>query len=109
MATTITEDSMTSDITLHRARWSADAAADGNGAWIVTWLPLRLLTRSQAITAMTIAETVATAAADRDSGRQEFAGWRLQVDQWAAELALTGPEAIDKCHAGEQQARVMLP
>jgi hypothetical protein len=33
------------------ARFSKDAAADGNGAWIVSAHPARLFTRSQAITA----------------------------------------------------------
>jgi hypothetical protein len=106
MATTITDESMTSDVTANRARYSKDAAADGNGAWVVTWLPLRLLTRNQAVTAMTIAETVAIAM--RSGVTEQFAGWRLHVDGWAAELGLTGPEAIEKCHAADQQAQRFL-
>lgn len=51
---------MTSDQTKHTAQWSQHAAADGEGAWVVSWLPgRRLLTRDQAITAMTLAEMVA--------------------------------------------------
>lgn len=81
----ITDTLMSSDLTGHSARWSPDAAADGQGAWIVSWLPSRLLTRNQAITAMTLAETV---------GDDEVAH-RMQphVDGWAAELGLTGPDA----------------
>ena len=38
------------------ARFSEYAAADGNGAWIVSTRPARLFTRDQAITALTVAE-----------------------------------------------------
>jgi hypothetical protein len=38
------------------ARFSQDAAADGNGAWIVSTCPARLLDRGQAIMALTVAE-----------------------------------------------------
>jgi hypothetical protein len=38
------------------ARFSQDAAADGNGAWAVSTCPARLLSRDQAITALTVAE-----------------------------------------------------
>jgi hypothetical protein len=36
--------------------FSQRAAADGNGAWIVSTHPARLFTRDQAITALTVAE-----------------------------------------------------
>ena len=41
----ITDEAMTSDTTPHSTR------PDGDG-WAVTWLPGRVLTRNQAITAM---------------------------------------------------------
>ena len=41
------------------ARYSAHAAADGQGAWVVSGLPRRLFTRNQAITAMVLAERLA--------------------------------------------------
>jgi hypothetical protein len=48
------------------ARFSKDAAADGNGAWIVSTHPLRLFYRDQAITALTLAERVAAGFGDDD-------------------------------------------
>ena len=41
------------------AWFSKDAAADGNGAWIVSIHPLRLFHRDQAVTALTLAERLA--------------------------------------------------
>lgn len=89
MSTTITDALMTSDQTPHTARWSQRAAADGQGAWVVTWLPgRRLLTRDQAITAMTLAEVVATRDVSTDP-------WRLHVEGWAAELWITPKQAVE--------------
>lgn len=83
MGATITETLMTSTDTRHTARWSADAAADGHGAWIVSWLPQRLLTRNQAITAMTLAEAVADLSGN----------WPL-IEDWAAELHVDPQRAV---------------
>jgi hypothetical protein len=41
------------------ARFSHQAAADGQGAWIVSDRPGRLFTRDQAITALTVTELLA--------------------------------------------------
>lgn len=41
------------------ARFSQYAAADGNGAWIISTHPARLFSRNQAITALTLAERLA--------------------------------------------------
>ena len=38
------------------ARFSEHAAAEGNGAWIVSIYPARLFSRDQAITALKVAE-----------------------------------------------------
>jgi hypothetical protein len=38
------------------ARFSEHAAADGNGAWIVSTRPALLFSRKQAITVLTVAE-----------------------------------------------------
>jgi hypothetical protein len=46
------------------ARFSKDAAADGNGAWIVS--THRLFCRDQAITALTLAERFAAGFGDDD-------------------------------------------
>jgi hypothetical protein len=54
MAIRITDDMMTLEIgnrVVATARASEHAAADGNGAWIVSTHPARLFTRDQAITA----------------------------------------------------------
>jgi hypothetical protein len=48
------------------ARFSKDAAADGNGAWIVSAHPARLFHRDQAITALTLAEHLALGYPDDD-------------------------------------------
>jgi hypothetical protein len=59
MAIRITSDTMTlelGDRVVATARFSQHAAADGNGAWIVSTHPARLFTRDQAITALTVAE-----------------------------------------------------
>jgi hypothetical protein len=48
------------------ARFSRDAAADGNGAWIVSPHPARLLYRNQAITALTLAGRLAVGCGDDD-------------------------------------------
>jgi hypothetical protein len=78
----ITGTSMTSPATSHTAR------AVGEG-WEVSWLPGRNLTRNQAVTAMVIAYTVAGGAI-RDSGDQIWP----HLDNWAAELGLSGADAI---------------
>jgi hypothetical protein len=55
---------------------------------VVSWLPDRGLTRDQAITAMTLAEVIATRDVSVDP-------WRLHVEGWAAELYLTADRAVD--------------
>jgi hypothetical protein len=81
--TTITDELMSSTATHHNA---VRVERDDEPTWVVSWLPDRLLTRNQAITAMTFAEAVN---ADEDQAH------RLApfLDGWAAELDLTGPDA----------------
>ena len=79
----ITDEAMTSDTTRHSAR------ADGDG-WAVTWLPGRVLTRNQAITAMVLAETVAGGISDHTDKRWLF------IEGWANELGMTGTDAVGK-------------
>jgi hypothetical protein len=45
------------------ARFSQYAAADGNGAWIVSTHPARLFSPNQAITALTLAGRLAAGSA----------------------------------------------
>jgi hypothetical protein len=89
MSTKITDAEMTSDATRHTATaWPVPGEPTG---WSVTWLPGRNLTRDQAITAMTIAEAVATHV---DDLADNASPWWLHIDGWAAELGITGPEAV---------------
>ena len=78
----ITDQAMTSDTTPHSTHPA------GNG-WAVTWLPGRVLTRNQAITAMVLAETVADGVDHTDKR------W-LFIEGWANELGMTGADAVDK-------------
>jgi hypothetical protein len=47
-------------------RYSQYAAADGSGAWIVSWCTKHLFSRDEAITALTTAELRAIGRADGD-------------------------------------------
>jgi hypothetical protein len=83
MTLTINDSSMTSDQTAHTARHAPDRSG-----WEVSWLPGQTLDRNTAITAMTLADTTA---------QQELhEGHRLWpfIQDWAAELGLTAPDAI---------------
>jgi hypothetical protein len=64
--------------TVATARFSQYAAADGEGAWIVSTHAARLFTRNQAITALTLAERLAAGYGDNDTF----------VKSWRAELFL---------------------
>jgi hypothetical protein len=87
MGITIKDTYITGDRTRHTAYVTE------TGAWAVSWLPGRELTRSQATTAMTIAEAVG---AHDVLGDPLHAGHKLwvHIDQWAAELGITGPHAV---------------
>jgi hypothetical protein len=58
------------------ARYNAHAAADGQGAWVVSDYPSRLFTRNQAITAMVLAERLAARYGDDDVF---VIGWREEL------------------------------
>lgn len=65
----ITDDFMSLEINgrvVATGRFSQHAAADGNGAWIVSCRPGRLFSLNQAITALTLAELLADGYADDD-------------------------------------------
>ena len=69
MAIRIEDDFMTLEVdgaVVATARFSQDAAADGNSAWIVSTHLARLFTRNQAITALTLAERLAVGFGDDD-------------------------------------------
>jgi hypothetical protein len=73
---------MSSDATRHTAKRTGDG-------WSVTWLPGRVLTHSQAITALTIAESV-------DAALDPYSETRVwpHVAGWAAELGLSDVDAV---------------
>lgn len=83
MSTTITAVAMSSTTTPHSASYVPEL-----GVWRVTWLPRRDLTRNQAVTAMTLAESVSTHQLHHDDPH-----WAV-VDSLAAELGYTGPAAV---------------
>lgn len=86
MTLAITDRSMISDVTEHRADESGEL-------WLVSWCPETLLNRNQAITAMTIAETVGRIPAGAGPEAYSSKFW-LHIDGWAAELGLTGADAV---------------
>jgi hypothetical protein len=83
MTLTIGDTTVTSD----RSDCTARQAPSRDG-WEVSWLPGQRLDRNTAITAMTLAEAAA------GTGLHE--GHRLwpHIQGWAAELGLTGTDAI---------------
>ena len=81
MAARIDDDYMTAEFggrVIATARYSSHAAADGQGAWIVSGLPRRLFTRNRAITAMVLAERLAAG----------YGGDDLFVIGWRKDLGL---------------------
>ena len=90
------DDRISSDRTGHTAR----LAPGGERAWHVSWLPGRLMDRNSAITAMVLADVVAT--------DDVHAGHRLwpHIQGWAAELGLSAPHAL--AWASEPPGRVSI-
>ena len=84
MTLTINDTTMTSDQSPHTAR-----RAPSRNGWKVSWLPGRALDRNSAITAMILADI----AADQRV-REDHRLWP-HIQSWAAELGLTGPEAVE--------------
>ena len=79
MSTKINDDSMSLEIdgrVIATAKFRERAAADGHGAWIVSYHPGRFFTRNQAITAMMLAERLAAGCGDDDPF---VIGWREEL------------------------------
>jgi hypothetical protein len=92
MAVSIESDHMVCEVAgavVATARFSQHAAADGNGAWIVSTHAERLFTRNQAITALTLAERLAAGHDHSDPF----------VKSWRAELFLPNDATEDAKHA----------
>lgn len=104
MTLNITDEQITSETTTHTARFSPYAAADGQGAWAVTWLRGRLLTFNQAITAMTIAETVGAAGGHISWSEPESIRWWALINAMAQELHITGSFAAAEAADPEEPA-----
>lgn len=88
MSLTINADGITGEATRHTAAPLYDSHPEGS-PWRVSWLPDRdySLSRNEATTAMWIAET----AAEREL---HSGNWPPQIDAWAGELGLSGPDAV---------------
>ena len=86
MTVTISDTTMTSDQTAHTAR----RASGSQHLWEVSWLPGQALDRNSAITAMILADLTS----ERDLGERHQL-WPF-VQGWAAELGLTGADAITR-------------
>ena len=87
MTLTINDTTMTSDQTTYVAR----LAQASQHLWEVSWLPGQALDRNSAITAMTLTDSPA---GERDLNEQHQL-WPF-IQGWAAELGLTGSEAINQ-------------
>jgi hypothetical protein len=84
MTLKITDTTMSGDQTAHTAR----RASGREYGWEVSWLPGQILDADSAVTAMLLADV---------AGRGDLPeGDRLwpHIEGWAAELGLTGPDAI---------------
>ena len=86
MTLTINDTTMTSDQTAHTAR----QAPGRQHLWEVSWLPGKALDRNSAITAMVLADL----AGERDLSERHRL-WPF-IEGWAAELGLTGSDAISR-------------
>ncbi|MTE12950.1 hypothetical protein GLP40_09205 [Nocardia sp. CT2-14] len=86
---------MTSDLTAHIAR------CVGGDRWVVSWLPGRTLSGQQAVTAMTIASTVA----GHSLGDAEWA----MLDGLALALGLTAREAVGMVATEQHDLRRPAP
>jgi len=83
MTLTIHDTLMTSDQTAHTAR-----RAPSQGGWEVSWLPGQTLDRNTAITAMILADLTG-----EENLHEDHRLWP-NIQGWAAELGLTGSEAV---------------
>ena len=84
MTLTIYDATMTSDQTAHTAR----LAPGREHLWEVSWLPGRALDRNSAITAMTLADLTSEHGLNEQHHMWPF------IESWAAELGLTGTDAV---------------
>jgi hypothetical protein len=99
LAIKFSPDTMTCGASSHTAH------QDDAGTWAVSYLPGRVFTRSEAITALNIAEAAVTI--DAATGEGDGATWdRLwpHVAGWADELGISPTEAFGVAVAGDDEA-----
>jgi hypothetical protein len=99
LAIKFTEGTMTCGASGHTAH------QDDAGAWAVSYLPGRVFTHSEAITALSIAE--AAVKIDAAAGEGDGATWdRLwpHIAGWADELGISPTEAFGAAVAGDDEA-----
>jgi hypothetical protein len=86
MTLRIQRDAITGDHTRHTARLVPGAVH----AWEVSWLPGRHLSRSEAITAMILADVTS-----REHVQQGHWVWS-HIQGWAAELGVAAPDELTR-------------
>ena len=86
MTLTINDTTMTSDQTAHTAR----QAPGREHLWEVSWLPGRALDRNSTITAMVLADQAGV-----HDLNERHRLWP-HIESWAAELGLTGSDAVNR-------------
>jgi hypothetical protein len=86
MTLTINNTTMTSDQTAHTAR----QAPGRQHLWKVSWLPGRALDRNGAITAIVLADQAGV-----HDLNERHRLWPF-IEGWAAELGLTGSDAVNR-------------
>ena len=95
MTLTINDTTMTSDQTAHTAR----QAPGSEHLWEVSWLPGRVLDRNSVITAMVLADRVGVRDMDERHRLWPF------IESWAAELGLTGSDAVNRVSGPDALSR----
>ena len=96
---TITGKLIRSADTRHTAELVHLEAGD---AWRVSWLPRRLMDKDAAAAAMSIAAAVGRIPADCDPEVYDDQFW-TRVDAWAAELGITGHDAVVRASEPRQE------
>ena len=86
MTLTIYDTTMSSDQTAHTARLTPGSQL----LWEVSWLPGRVLDRNSAITAMVLADQAGV-----HDLNERHRLWP-HIESWAAELGLTGSDAVNR-------------
>lgn len=101
MSLQVTDEWIISTATAETARYRA-VAAKRHGSWTVSWLPHRLFDRHEAITAITLAETLAAGV------RSGHPRWPV-VESMTHTLGITPTEAVERYAARLKQTLFPAP